>query len=124
MGVDRKFIFRINFFFRFLSWVSVYIPQKMSTMVKSDRAICRDVVIINALGLHARSATKIAKRAQNSKSKIWIIKDGAKADASSIVDILTLACEQGSEITIKIDDQLDHEILNDLVKLVESGFGE
>ncbi len=93
-------------------------------MVKLDREICRDVVIINALGLHARSATKIAKRARNSKSKIWIIKDGAKADASSIVDILTLACEQGSEITIKIDDQLDHEILNDLVKLVESGFGE
>jgi phosphocarrier protein HPr len=96
----------------------------MSTMVKSDRGLYRDVIIINDLGLHARSATKIAKRAQNSKSKIWIIKDGAKADASSIVDILTLACEQGSEITIKIDDQLDHEILNDLVKLVESGFGE
>lgn len=93
-------------------------------MVKSDREICRDVVIINALGLHARSATKIAKRAQNSKSKIWIIKDGAKADASSIVDILTLACEQGSKITIKIDDQMDYEILNDLVNLVESGFGE
>ncbi len=93
-------------------------------MVKSDRGLYRDVIIINPLGLHARSATRIAKRAQNSKSTIWIIKDGAKADASSIVDILTLACEQGSEITIKIDDQLDHEILNDLVKLVESGFGE
>jgi phosphocarrier protein HPr len=96
----------------------------MSAMVKSDRGLYRDVIIINALGLHARSATKIAKRVQNSKSKIWIIKDGAKADASSIFDILTLACEQGSEITIKIDDQSDHEILNDLAKLVESGFGE
>jgi phosphocarrier protein HPr len=96
----------------------------MSAMVKSDRGLYRDVIIINALGLHARSATKIAKRAQNSKSKVWIIKDGAKADASSIFDILTLACGQGSEITIKIEDQLDREILDDLVKLVESGFGE
>ncbi len=96
----------------------------MATMVKSERGLYRDVIIVNALGLHARSATKIAKRAQNSKSKIWIIKDGAKADASSIFDILTLACEQGSTITIKIDDQLDYEILDDLVKLVESGFGE
>ncbi len=93
-------------------------------MVKSDRGLYRNVIIINTLGLHARSATKIAKRAQNSKSKIWIIKDGAKADASSIFDILTLACEQGSEITLRIEDQLDHEILDDLVKLVESGFGE
>jgi phosphocarrier protein HPr len=93
-------------------------------MVKSERGLYRDVIIINALGLHARSATQIAKRAQNSKSKIWIIKDGAKADASSILDILTLACEQGSEITIKIDDQSDNDILDDLVKLVESGFGE
>ena len=93
-------------------------------MVKSDRGLYRDVIIINALGLHARSATKIAKRAQNSKSKIWIIKDGAKADASSIFDILTLACGQGTEITIKIEDQLDRKILDDLVELVESGFGE
>jgi phosphocarrier protein len=47
-----------------------------------------------------------------------------KADASSVIDLLTLACEKGSKITLKIDDPSDLEILNELVRLVESGFGE
>jgi phosphocarrier protein len=84
----------------------------------------RHVAITNDLGLHARSAAKIAKLVQHAKSNVWIIKDGNKADASSIIDILTLACPKGSIITLKIDDQSDLGILNDLVGLFESGFGE
>ena len=84
----------------------------------------QDVIIINPLGLHARAAAKIAALAKDMKSNIWIIKDGEKADASSVIEILTLACAQGSKITIAIDDQSDLSILNNLVRLVESGFGE
>ncbi|MBU0988326.1 MAG: HPr family phosphocarrier protein [Proteobacteria bacterium] len=93
-------------------------------MDKANNGLSRDVVITNKLGLHARAAAKISKCAQNSKSNVWIIKDGAEADASSIIDILTLACVRGTQITIKIDDRSDLEILNNLTKLVESGFGE
>lgn len=84
----------------------------------------KDVIINNPLGLHARAAAKIATLVKNVKSNIWIIKDAEKADASSVIEILTLACAQGSKITITIDDQSDLNILNDLVQLVESGFGE
>ncbi len=84
----------------------------------------RDVVIINELGLHARPAAGIAKIAQNAESKVWIIKDGQKADASSIIDILTFACTKGSKITLKIDNRSDSDILNAIVKLIERGFGE
>ena len=93
-------------------------------MDKADHELARDVVIVNELGLHARSAAKIAKYAQAGESKIWIIKDGNTADAASIIDVLTLACGQGSTITIKIDDPEDLDILHDLVKLIEGGFGE
>lgn len=93
-------------------------------MDQSDNVLSRDVVIVNVLGLHARSAAQIAKRVQASKSNVWVIKDGIKADASSIIDLLTLACGPGSKITVKIDDQSDIDILLDLVKLIESGFGE
>jgi phosphocarrier protein HPr len=86
--------------------------------------LSRRVTITNDLGLHARSAAKIAKLVQNVKSNVWIIKDGIKADASSIIDILTLVCPKGSIITLKIDDQSDLGILKDLVQLIESGFGE
>jgi phosphocarrier protein HPr len=90
----------------------------------SPNGLSRDVIIINELGLHARSAAKISKLAQKGQSAIWIIKDNAEADASSIIDVLTLACEKGSKITLKIDDPTDLDILNDLVKLVENGFEE
>ena len=93
-------------------------------MNNSANELSRRVTITNDLGLHARSAAKIAKLVQNVKSKVWIIKDGKKVDASSIIDILTLVCPKGSIITLIIDDQSDLEILKDLVQLIESGFGE
>jgi phosphocarrier protein len=93
-------------------------------MDKSDNKLLRSVTITNDLGLHARSAAQIAKLARNVKSKVLIIKDGEKVDAASIIDILTLACPKGSKIILKIDDQSDLDILNDIVKLIERGFGE
>ncbi len=86
--------------------------------------LSREVVIVNELGLHARSAAKIAELAQNSKAAVWVKKDAEKADASSIVDILTLACEKGSKITLIIEDKTDRPILEDIVNLIETGFGE
>lgn len=86
--------------------------------------LAKDVIIINELGLHARSAARIAKLAGGAKSKVWIIKSGEKVDAVSIIEILTLNCPKGSKITVKIDEQKDIEILNAIVKLVESGFRE
>ncbi|MGD9240233.1 MAG: HPr family phosphocarrier protein [Desulfobacterales bacterium] len=86
--------------------------------------LSRKVVIVNELGLHARSAAKIAELAQNSKAAVWVKKDAEKADASSIVDILTLACEKGSKITLIIEDKADRPILEGIVNLIETGFGE
>jgi phosphocarrier protein len=93
-------------------------------MNKSDTKLLKRVTITNDLGLHARSAAQIAKLARNVKSKMWLIKDGEMVDAASIIDILTLACPKGSKIILKIDDQSDLDILNDIAKLIERGFGE
>ena len=93
-------------------------------MGESGKEYSRDVVIVNELGLHARSAAKIAKLAQNTKSTIWMMKKSEKVDASSIIDILTLACPKGSKITLTIDSQSDVDILNDIVSLIERGFEE
>jgi phosphocarrier protein HPr len=90
----------------------------------NERYKSRTTIICNELGLHARSAAKIAEIAGNAVSNIWLVKDGRRADASSIVDILTLACEKGSKISIIIEDPADAGILTALVDLVDSGFGE
>jgi len=93
-------------------------------MSNSESALCREATIINELGLHARSAAKIAELAHQSTASVWIARGDQQADASSIVDILTLACEKGTRITICIENKVDIQILEDITKLVESGFGE
>lgn len=91
----------------------------------TDRQILsRTTIIRNELGLHARSAARIAEIAANAAANIWLVKDDQKADASSIVDILTLACEKGTKIEFIIEDPADTDVLNALVDLVDNGFGE
>jgi phosphocarrier protein HPr len=93
-------------------------------MNRSKPDLSREVTIANELGLHARSAAKIAGLANRSKASVWIEKGDEKADASSIVDILTLACEKGTKITIRVENEADFNILDAITELVEGGFGE
>jgi phosphocarrier protein HPr len=86
--------------------------------------LSKNVTITNPLGLHARSAAKIARLVKKAKSKVWIIKDQDKADASRIIDILSLFCMKDSKLTLLIEDQTDINVLNDLVQLIENRFGE
>jgi len=93
-------------------------------MTGHKKELSKKVTIVNELGLHARAAAKIAQIAQNAKSKLWIIKDGQKVDASSIIDILTLACARGTQITLTADNESDIHIFNAVKEMVESGFEE
>ena len=93
-------------------------------MCKNVCAFSKDVIVVNELGIHARSAAKIAELAQNAKSKVWVQKGDEKVDAKSIIDILTLACAKGSTIRIAIEDQSDRETFNKIIKLVRNGFEE
>jgi phosphocarrier protein HPr len=91
-------------------------------MAKSSYELSREVTLINELGLHARAAAKIAALAQKAESKIWLLKNEQKADASSILDMLTLACPKGTKIMVSADENSDIKILNSIVELVQRGF--
>ena len=93
-------------------------------MNDTRQSFSKDVIVVNELGLHARSAAKIAELAREATSKVWVQKNEERVDARSILDILTLACEKGSKLTIAIDDRSDMETLNRIVDLVINGFGE
>jgi phosphocarrier protein len=90
----------------------------------STKKLVKQVTILNELGLHARPAALIAALAQKAKSNVWIIRNGEKVDASSIIDILTLACFKGTEIILQVDDPSDRDVLNNITVLFENGFGE
>ena len=84
----------------------------------------RTLRIINELGIHARSAAKLAKLAGEARGGVWIVKNNDTVDASSILDILTLGCPEGTEITVSIDDEADLGTLERIETLIRSGFGE
>ena len=89
-----------------------------------DNTLNKKATVVNALGLHARPAAMIANLAIKAQSDVWLCKNGEQVDASSIIDILSLACVKGASVTLKIENPEDMNILNDIINLFEKGFGE
>lgn len=86
--------------------------------------LAKTVTIKNELGLHSRPAALVAEIAENAISGVWITLGNERVDASSIIDILTLAAAKGSKITVQVDEKSDMHILDKIVRLVEKGFKE
>ena len=84
----------------------------------------RQVSVVNQLGVHARAAAKFVHLASAFDSRIRVLRDHRDMDGKSILGILLLAAARGSMITITADGADEHEAVNALVSLVESGFGE
>ena len=93
-------------------------------VLKPDQKYSVTLTIVNDLGLHARSAAKLARLAEEAKGDVWLIKNGNSADAASMLDILTLNCPMGTQVTISIDDEADQKTLDRISTLIRSGFGE
>lgn len=86
--------------------------------------LSRNLPIVNDLGLHARAAAKLANLAQEAEGGIWVSNGVETADATSVIDLLALACLKGTEVTVHIDSDTDIDVLNRIAALVENGFGE
>lgn len=84
----------------------------------------RDVTIVNELGLHARSAVKFAGIAKAARGSVWVLRAAERANATSVMEVLSLACGKGSRLTLEVDDPQDAPVLEALARLVESGFEE
>ena len=59
------------------------------------------IKVINSLGLHARPASMIVQVASKYDSEITLKKDDVKVNAKSIMGVMLLAAEKGSEVEIE-----------------------
>lgn len=84
----------------------------------------KKIVIINELGLHARPAAMLVKLAGTFESRIELEKDGIKVNAKSIMGVLMLGANEGTEIIISTDGPDEDNALAAIAKLFEDGFGE
>lgn len=66
-------------------------------------------VINDPLGIHARPAGLLVKKASTFKSNITMLKGEKSADLKRIFGIMGLGVKQGEEITIKITGEDEEE---------------
>ena len=80
--------------------------------------------VLNRLGLHARAAAKIASLASTFQAEIVLERDGGKADARSILDILGLGCPQGTEVRLRAEGPDAFQAVAAISDLFYGYFGE
>jgi phosphocarrier protein HPr len=84
----------------------------------------RTVTIANKNGLHARPAAEIVKTAARFKADILLIRDDLEVNGKSIMGVMMLAAEFGSQLQLRADGPDAEEAVGAIAKLIESKFGE
>jgi phosphocarrier protein HPr len=84
----------------------------------------RTALISNRHGLHARPAAELVKLATQFRAEIWLRKDDLEVSGKSIMGVLMLAAEPGSQVTIRASGADASEAVESLVRLIDNRFGE
>lgn len=82
------------------------------------------VKIVNNAGLHTRPAATIVKIAAKYKCEFQLIKDGIAINGKSIIGVMTLAAEKGSEIILIFEGEDEEQACEEIVDYFNRGFDE
>ncbi|HHM02273.1 MAG TPA: HPr family phosphocarrier protein [Caldithrix abyssi] len=80
--------------------------------------------ILNKHGLHARPAAHLVKTAGQFKSNVKLFKDGLEVNAKSIMGVMMLAAEPGSEVLLQIEGEDEEAAFAALKELFDKKFHE
>ena len=90
----------------------------------TNERIERQVEIVNPLGFHARPAAAFVRLAESFRCDLWLEKDGVEVNAKSIMGVLMLAAEKGSQLMIRAKGDDADDALTALGDLIAGGFEE
>ena len=82
------------------------------------------VTIINKLGLHARASAKFVSTAARFQSRIDVIKETQTINGKSIMGVMMLAANKGSELTLQIEGPDETAMEKALLELINNRFNE
>jgi phosphocarrier protein HPr len=84
------------------------------------------VTISNRLGLHARAAARLVRRATQFTSHIELEREdtGNAADGKSILSVLLLAASRGTCLIIRAEGDDEQRAVDSIIELIEQKFGE
>lgn len=84
----------------------------------------RTITIQNEVGLHARPATFFIQKANAYKSTIVIEKGNRRANAKSLLGVLSLGIEKGHDIIVHAEGVDEQEAVEGLSNLLLNGFND
>jgi phosphotransferase system HPr (HPr) family protein len=90
----------------------------------SELKVVRTVVVGNPQGLHARPADLFVKVAIRFPCEIEVIKGSQRVNGKSILDIMTLGAEQGTELSLEAVGPDAQAALDALAELFARNFAE
>ncbi|MBA2709972.1 MAG: HPr family phosphocarrier protein [Tatlockia sp.] len=83
-----------------------------------------NIKIINKLGLHARASAKFVSTVSRFQSQIEVTKDSQTVNGKSIMGIMMLAANKGTDLIIVIEGPDEDEMETAVVNLINNRFGE
>ncbi|MGA2582884.1 MAG: HPr family phosphocarrier protein [Tepidisphaeraceae bacterium] len=87
----------------------------------------KDIIVSNAMGLHARPAMQFVDIANQYRARITVVRGGEdpyEADGKSVMQMIILEAVKGTPLTIKADGEDAQNAVIALAKLFEDKFGE
>jgi phosphotransferase system HPr (HPr) family protein len=85
---------------------------------EDETVATREITILNELGLHARPAADFARKARAFRSEVWIIKEGKRFSAASLIEILRANLDQGATATLEAKGRDAEAAVERLARLV------
>jgi phosphocarrier protein len=80
----------------------------------------RTVVLANKHGLHARPAADLVRLATRFRSDVQLTKEDITVDAKSIMGVMMLAAECGSELIVTSEGPDEQEAMEAVVEFLET----
>jgi len=84
----------------------------------------KEITITNRLGLHARPAALVVKAAGQFEAEMFLIKDGTRINAKSIMGVMMLAAEFDSALTIEAEGPDADLAVEAVAAVFAANFGE
>ncbi|KPJ92210.1 MAG: hypothetical protein AMS18_07830 [Gemmatimonas sp. SG8_17] len=82
------------------------------------------MTVVNRLGLHARPAAEFVKVASKYEAEITVSRDTMEVNGKSILGVMTLAAECGSQLLLRAKGEDAEAALDALAEVLAREFGQ
>jgi len=96
--------------------------NRKASIIGAINMITKEVTVTNSVGLHARPATYFIQKANTYKSSIMIERGERRANAKSLLGVLSLGIVKGTVVNLIADGVDEADAIDGLSTLILKGF--